>query len=162
MSLPFMHLIFVWVIGLIYQKISKTKIKHYGWLALLLGALLPDIDYLPDFFLGTQIHRTFTHSILFLIIIVVVYLILKMFKIKEIKHYTLMLTIGLISHLILDMFYTPGIMLFWPLKNYYSYYGLNINITYLYVQEESRRLLIDIGLGLLWIFSLITFKKVKI
>ncbi|MBQ8135650.1 MAG: metal-dependent hydrolase [Clostridia bacterium] len=73
-----------------------------------LGAVLPDIDheksalghYVP--IISKHIHhRTVTHSIFFLLIC------------SAISPY---LGIGVLTHIILDMFNTRGIQLFWPLK----------------------------------------------
>jgi inner membrane protein len=79
-------------------------------LVVVLGALIPDIDYL----IGLT-HRTLTHSWLFMIPSC-----LLVWKIKH-KRTALALLIGLSSHLILDAVTQKGIPLFYPHPTYYSF-----------------------------------------
>ncbi|MEK6950757.1 MAG: metal-dependent hydrolase, partial [Nanoarchaeota archaeon] len=61
----FTHLITAWLLGKGYEALAKKRISHPAWFFLLFGSLLPDIDFLIDWTLGTEFHRTFTHSLLF-------------------------------------------------------------------------------------------------
>jgi inner membrane protein len=78
-------------------------------LIVVLGSLIPDIDYLVGL-----THRTITHSLLFLI---PTCLITWRFKGKRTAF---ALLIGLSSHLILDAVTVKGVPLFFPLNQYYS------------------------------------------
>ncbi|PIU61177.1 hypothetical protein COS83_04740 [archaeon CG07_land_8_20_14_0_80_38_8] len=75
----------------------------------ILGSVLPDFDYL----IGIT-HRTFTHSLLFILLISLIFY-------KKDKRFSTSLLIGFASHLLLDAFTTQGIMLLYPLNNFYSY-----------------------------------------
>lgn len=77
--------------------------------ALVLGAIIPDFDYL----FGIT-HRTMIHSLLFVII-------LSFISIKKNKRVGTSLFIGLSSHLLLDVLTTQGVMLLWPLNTFFSY-----------------------------------------
>ena len=96
---------------------------------LIFGALFPDIDkhnsYLsqkvkPLSMITSKVlkHREFTHSILgTLILSLIMNVILNRFNlnINTIKILSLSFTIGIISHILLDMFTPAGVVLFYPL-----------------------------------------------
>ena len=78
---------------------------------LILGALLPDIDAIPILF-GVdyrKTHRTITHSILMVFISGI---------------FSIPLMIGVISHLLADLIFFPGIKLFYPFSKR-EFYILN-------------------------------------
>jgi len=157
---PFEHLVVIWIVASIIQKVSKIKISRLGWALLFFGALLPDVDYLFVWIFNSPIHRTFTHSFVFVILgFFVSYFILKQYKLEK---ESIFFSIGFFSHVILDMFIFPGLMLFWPIGTLFSFYGLTnlfvmpvvtIGTLHLYV----KWLLFDIVLGVVWL-SYLYFK----
>mgnify|MGYP005986664367 CR=1 FL=1 len=98
--------------------------KKIGNKAMLYGAIagtIPDLDIVSSFFTDTvtalEIHRGFTHSILFSVIFapIFAYLVLKFEKYKNFKNWTLLFFWAFITHPILDAQTTWGTQLFWPL-----------------------------------------------
>ena len=106
--LPFGHLIFAWVIGLIIQKLARVKISRLAWALLLFGAILPDVDYLFSLFLGVPLNRGITHSLIFVVFsFFTVFVILNHYKLgKE----TMFFSFGLLTHLFADIFFPTGIL----------------------------------------------------
>ncbi|WP_299061173.1 metal-dependent hydrolase [uncultured Polaribacter sp.] len=98
--------------------------KKIGNKAMLYGAIagtIPDLDIVSSFFTDTvtalEIHRGFTHSILFSVIFapIFAYLVLKFEKYKNFKNWTWLFFWAFITHPILDAQTTWGTQLFWPL-----------------------------------------------
>lgn len=79
-------------------------------ITVILGAIIPDLDYV----IGIQ-HRTITHSLLFVIITCLV-----VWKFKG-KRSGYALLIGLASHLMLDTITPMGVPLLWPIGPNYSF-----------------------------------------
>ncbi len=77
-----------------------------GWVVL--GGILPDIDYL----LGIE-HRAATHSLIFISA-------LSFFVYKRDKRKGISLFIGLIDHLVLDIITIGGVEILWPLRYRFS------------------------------------------
>ncbi len=100
--------------------------KKVGNKAMLWGAVagtIPDLDVISKLFVDTvtanELHRGFSHSILFSILAAPLlgWLISKLYKNKEAdwKDWTKLIFLGLFTHPILDAFTTWGTQLFWPL-----------------------------------------------
>ncbi len=96
---------------------------------LILGSLFPDIDH-KNSYISRKIkplsnitskifrHREFTHSIIGTIFIsYLMYFILGRFKIDSqyVNMFTIAFTIGLISHILLDIITISGVVLFYPI-----------------------------------------------
>tara|TARA_Y100000294_G_C8426736_1_gene285049 strand:+ start:140 stop:649 length:510 start_codon:yes stop_codon:yes gene_type:complete len=169
MALAFAHLIGAWLVGKVYELISKKKIHHYGWFFLLLGGILPDIDHLLDWTLNLHLHRTFTHSFFFVIVIpLIVYAIFKVVKDKQAKHFSLALAAGILIHISLDFFSFQGIPLFWPNLTYFSPFGLGQAATSYFALDnyhlvkQLKFAVLDMALGTAWIFYLILRKKIRL
>ena len=91
------------------------------------GGLLPDIDT-PHSYLGRRIpffhklkHRGFTHSLFFVgIIFLLLYLSLTYFEVSHLKGLNIVipvaLSLGILSHILLDMLNSPGVQLLYPKK----------------------------------------------
>ena len=126
MAFGFGHLIVGWLLGKLFEKISKSKLSWWCWGALILGSILPDVDLIIDWTLSLHIHRAFTHSLVFALFIgFLVYVFFEALKVKE-KSFNIALALGcgVCIHLIVDMFYAPGIMLLWPGKFIISYFSV--------------------------------------
>ncbi len=100
--------------------------KKVGNKAMLWGAIagtIPDLDVLSKVFVdnvtANELHRGFSHSILFSILIspILGWLIAKLYRNKEAdwKDWTKLMFLGIVTHPILDAFTTWGTQLFWPL-----------------------------------------------
>jgi len=170
MVLAFGHLIGAWLLGKGYQYFGKTKISSTGWFFLLLGGILPDLDFLFDWILGTEIHRTFTHSVLFALIIPLALMIfLFIIREKKITFLPFLLGSGIFVHLILDMVTFPGVPLFWPNLTYFSaeYIGHLVGLPpFLDASGTALRsilkgAIVDMALGTTWIFYLVFNRKIK-
>lgn len=105
---------------------EATLGRKVGNKAMLWGAIagtIPDLDVLSKLFVdnvtANELHRGFSHSILFSILAAPLFgwLIAKLYKNKEAdwKDWTKLMFLGLFTHPILDAFTTWGTQLFWPL-----------------------------------------------
>lgn len=93
-------------------------------LGVVLGALLPDVDffllgplYLFNTTLAVTMHRSFTHSLLFTLVIVgVVWLMAHARRSDHLKSLAWGLGVGILSHMVLDVaMWFGGIQWLWPL-----------------------------------------------
>lgn len=168
MSYAFGHLVGAWAAGKIYEYFSKKKISHLGWFFLLLGGILPDIDFLLDWTLRYDTHRTLTHSIFFLILITaIVFTFFTITKHKEKKQFAFLIGLGISMHLLLDSLFGAGIPLLWPSLLHFSF---TQGLSYLSPQgsafshgvseigHQLRLTILDMAIGTAWIFYL-WFKK---
>lgn len=98
--------------------------RKVGNKAMLYGAIagtIPDLDTFVGYFTDTisaiEIHRGFSHSILFSVLFAPVFgfLISKIEKRATWKEWSWLMFWGLVTHPILDAFTTWGTQLFWPL-----------------------------------------------
>ncbi len=105
---------------------EATLGKKAGNKAMLWGAIagtIPDLDVLSKLFVdnvtANELHRGFSHSILFSILAAPLlgWLIAKLYKNKEAdwKDWGKLMFLGLFTHPILDAFTSWGTQLFWPL-----------------------------------------------
>ncbi|HLD40275.1 MAG TPA: metal-dependent hydrolase [Candidatus Nanoarchaeia archaeon] len=171
MSYAFGHLVGAWAAGKGYQYFSKKKISHLAWFFLLLGGILPDTDFLLDWTLGSDIHRTFTHSFIFLLLIpILVYVIFSIFKHPEKKQFALLIGLGISVHLFLDTFFGFGVPLFWPSVAHYSFVsgitpvvpeGSAFTGTADQIAHQLRLAILDMAIGTAWIFYLWFKKRVQ-
>ncbi len=170
MSFLFTHLIAAWGIGKVFEIFSKKKLSTYTWLFLLAGSIISDLDLLLDWTIGSHIHRTFTHSLAFVLLMPsLLYLLLWLLNDNKKLHFSIALGMGIATHLLLDMFYPPGIALLWPAKDSFSYYGVVlIKYTTVLFQRPAadlvhflKEMLIDTSLGAAWLFGLGWAKRIK-
>ncbi len=138
----FGHLIGAWLLGKGFEKVSEKKLSRFLWFWLLFGALLPDSDYIVDWLFGTTVHRTLTHSLLFVVGAAVFFYFLlcrtgvcivekkvekaelsregsseRNSKRRSEKQALLLAYVfgaGIFSHLLLDMLFSEGVPFFWP------------------------------------------------
>ena len=167
MSFAFTHLIATWFAGKIYER--KKKLSYYTWLLLLLGGILPDGDLLIDWIFKTAIHRTFTHSLVFAVLMFgVIYFMF--YNKQERFQYATAMSAGILIHILLDSIFLQGITLLWPSPLFYSFQGgiqaLN-TANFSFANASKERLLkmvkfaiVDMGIGTLWIFYLGLKKKI--
>ncbi|MBP2834034.1 metal-dependent hydrolase [Aquimarina sp. U1-2] len=106
---------------------EATLGKKVGNKAILWGAVagtIPDLDVLSNFFVdnvtANELHRGFSHSILFCVITAPIFgwLLSKLYKNREAGwwDWSKLMFLGLVTHPILDAFTTWGTQLFWPFK----------------------------------------------
>jgi len=166
----FTHLVLAWLAGKGYEKIAKKELSNTAWLLLLLGSLIPDIDFLIDWTFGTEVHRTLTHSLLFVMIGgLAIYIIF--FKSSERKVLSLVFAVGICTHLFLDLFMSQGIPLLWPSLLHFSSLGIEYYDpaapSFLHQSIEVMRntlkvAVADMAVGTAWIFWLVWRRKVKL
>ena len=176
MTFAFGHLIGAWLLGKGYELYSKIKISHFTWFFLFLGGILPDGDFLLDWIIGMSVHRTFTHSFLFMLVApLLLYVILGFFKKikrKERRMFASALGVGIFTHILLDFFYLQGVPLFWPSPVYFSIFGIGLydpSLAFLagnstVLLHKIKMMTLDMGLGVLWFLYLWVssgFKKRK-
>ncbi len=175
MSMGFGHLIGAWAVGLLWQYFNRKKLSNTTWFCLLLGGILPDIDNLLDWTLKTELHRTFTHSFLFALFIgILLYLVLSFLKTNGTKKYfaninhlhcAVALSLGVLTHLFLDLFSSPGIPLLWPLSYYFGYQGITFLLhpgrVFDFAPEYIYKAVFDMGLGTAWILFLTARGKLR-
>ncbi|MEO8774219.1 MAG: metal-dependent hydrolase [Gelidibacter sp.] len=98
--------------------------KKIGNKAMLYGAIagtIPDLDIFSSYFTDTvsalEIHRGFTHSIIFSVVFapICAWLVTRYEAYKDIKGWSWLFFWGFITHPILDAHTTWGTQLFWPL-----------------------------------------------
>ncbi len=168
----FTHLVFAWLIGKGYEKIAQKELSNTAWLLLLLGSLISDADFLFDWALGTEVHRTLTHSLLFVIGgAVIVYFIFLVRKSPEAKTLAFAFGVGICTHLFLDMFLSQGAPLFWPSLLHFSFQGIGyfdpatpsfLNLGHEHLRRAMKIAIVDMALGTAWIFWLVWRRKVKL
>ncbi len=142
------HLIFCCSLVILLIKLLiflniKYNILYIIFLALFFS-ILPDIDH-PKSYLGNKFklisnfifyifgHRTFTHSLLILFIIYIIYVYLNFFVLLINKNIILGIYIGYISHIISDMITYNGVYFFWPYK-----YKIRFPLLYLFIKKKQQ------------------------
>ena len=168
MSYAFGHLVGAWSAGKAYEYFSKKKISHAAWFFLLLGGILPDTDFLLDWTLGLDTHRTLTHSIFFLVLIpLLVYTLFLILRHPEKKQFAWCIGLGITTHLFLDSLFGVGVPLLWPSMMHFSF---SSEISYSVPQgsafskgaaevgHQLRLAIIDMAIGTAWI-SYLWFRK---
>ena len=176
MPFGFSHLIFAWFLGKSYEYIRKVNLYAAEFGFLMFGSVLPDADYLIDWTFNVHYHRLISHSFLglfagFVICFLFVKLYNKLFnKNLNARTLSLLLSIGILSHIFLDMMQgTPGTPLFFPWDEWFYFFGVvdtyrsigfsdrAINI----LTNNLRWAIFDIGLGIAFIFYLMLRGKIN-
>ena len=118
------HIVGGYLTGKLAQKIKNISFSHYAWFFIIFGALHPDSDFILEWVFKYDAHRTFTHSLFFLIAApFITYLLFKLLKHKEARIFAMCLALGNGSHLILDSISDKGVPLLWPSQYYISTYN---------------------------------------
>ncbi|HIG93640.1 TPA: metal-dependent hydrolase [Candidatus Woesearchaeota archaeon] len=167
----FTHLISAWLLGKGYEFIWKKKISHLAWFFLLFGSLFSDADFLIDWTFGTEIHRTFTHSLLFLAVApLLLYFTLTLLKWEQKKSCSYALAVGIASHLLLDMIMSRGVPLFWPSLINISFTQIGyfdpqtpsfLHASANALQKVLKVAIFDMALGTTWIFYFWYKKRIQ-
>lgn len=162
--------------GAVYLVPKLPAVEIGGWVAVLIGSLLPDLDH-PKSFLGRRLpfvsiplsrwlgHRGFTHSLLAALFFII--LSYFAFQMKPVTlRYTLSswhlhgtlypswliaLSVGYLSHLMGDWLTVGGIPLLWPHRE-------RFRAPFFFATGQSGEYLVDLSL-ILWLYwwSLTTF-----
>lgn len=175
MPFGFTHMSFAWLLVKIYSYFKKLKIEIIEWFFLIFGAIFPDSDYLIQWVTGIPVHRLFTHSLLMVILgFLLVYILITVYnkcydKNLNVKKISILFSIGILSHLILDMLVgKPGVPLFWPLDKWFYFFGILTEPfrsrpyserTVEMLANALKWAIFDIGLGAAWLFYFIFKKK---
>ena len=177
MPYAFEHLVISWGFGKLIELKKKIKLDKWSWFFLLFGALFPDFDYLIDWAFGTHIHRSFSHSLLGLILgFIVCFIFINSINLKLRKKLNPILisgffSLGILTHLLADMaFGWPGVAFFWPLTTRFWMFGYGAaDYVTLHLSELSKErivhlmkfALIDMAVGIIWIGYLFFKGKIK-
>lgn len=111
--------------GAIGEKVLGKKVGNKAVLWGAIGGTIPDLDTIPGQFLDTvsrlEIHRGFSHSIVFAILLspILGYLIAHLYRKKQEANgwaWTQLFFWSIFTHPLLDIFTTWGTQLLWPLK----------------------------------------------
>jgi len=171
MSFAFGHLIGAWLLGKLFEVSSKKKLTHLTWFFFLLGGILPDADFLIDWVFGTELHRTITHSLFFVIFApILIYTIFKFLDDKRSGLYAFSLASGITAHLLLDMVIGFGVPILWPSLLHVSFSGAAYfdpsTPSFLHGSRDNlvhtmKFMLFDMALGTAWIFYLWLRRRVR-
>ena len=111
--------------GAVGEAVLGKKVGNKAILWGAIGGTIPDLDTIPGLFLDTvsrlEIHRGFSHSIVFAILIspLLGFLISKIYKKKNEANWwgwTQLMFWAIFTHPLLDIFTTWGTQLLWPLE----------------------------------------------
>ena len=168
----FTHLVFAWLVGKGYEKIGKKELPPTAWILLLLGSLIPDVDFLIDWTLETEVHRTLTHSLLFVIMgSLIIYAVFALMKSSEKRKLAFVFGAGISTHLFLDMIFSQGVPLLWPSLLHFSFQGIHyfdpatpsfLNSSPEILRRALKMAIVDMAIGTAWIFWLVWRRKVKL
>ncbi len=130
--------------------IAGTKLNQKYFYALLIGSLVPDIDFLLfPFEAFNSLHRALTHNVFFLFVAAVLVFIL--LREKDFRIPALIFAGGL-AHLFIDSILDAnasngvGVALFWPLSDrYYSPFNLMKNYQSEYTWDQPLKFLLSLG-----------------
>jgi len=171
MPFAFAHLLGAWILGKGYEFITKKKINQYTWFFLLIGAIIPDLDFLFDWFLHSHLHRTVTHSLFFSVVsFITIYLTFWFLSDRKAKDFGFAIMVGVLIHVLFDSVSTKGIPLLWPLMQYFSLltgiHGETVvpamfAASPLILASRLKMALFDTSLGIAWIFYLWLRRKIK-
>lgn len=167
------HIVFGWLNGRFSQWVTRVRLTHLEWGLLIFGALLPDFDNILDWVLGWNMHRTFTHSIVFLFvtfafIYIVSCLCMRFNKDMVPRRNAIFTTMGVLSHIVLDMTLRSGVALFWPSIQSVYLFGIEpfrVMGVYNAIQAHPKLMftgiLIDMSIGGAWIGYLFIKKRIQ-
>lgn len=102
------------------EAVLGNKIGNKAMIYGAIAGTIPDLDVLASYFTDTvtalEMHRGFTHSILFSVLFAPIfgYITSKFEKYKSFKDWTMLFFLGFFTHPILDAQTTWGTQLFWP------------------------------------------------
>lgn len=131
------HLLFfisILTISIKLSVIQEITNRNFSYILIsgLIGSILPDIDY-PLSYIGKIFpyisniiyrifgHRGFTHSFLFIIIIIYLFKFSYNIQNELINNCKKSFLLGYCSHIIADLITKNGIKLFWPCKLNFSF-----------------------------------------
>lgn len=103
------------------EAVLGSKVGNKAMLYGAIAGTIPDLDILSSHFTDTvtalEIHRGFTHSIVFSVLFAPIFgwLVSRYEKYKDFKGWSWLFFWALLTHSILDAFTTWGTQLFWPL-----------------------------------------------
>lgn len=175
MPYAFFHIIFGWLFGKLFEFFNGKKLSRFEWFLVLFGAILPDIDYLMEWAFGFRTHRLFTHSLLMLMFIFVlfyfVFKIFDAFKNGSALRYSFLLSMGVFMHLLLDFVVSPiaGIPLLWPSTDFYGLFSgiqsysqmMSVDYTASMYYFKLKIAILDMGAGISWIFYLLYSGRIR-
>ena len=134
------------ILDIIRHKIPKIKLELPNRYVLIAGlaGLLPDIDIpLSLLFPSLIAHRGITHTVWVPLGFLIIFLIFQFIKKFDWSKISLMISIGIASHIILDLITAGSVKLFYPLSNAYFQVNLisrllpNIEVAFAYTMLDA-------------------------
>jgi len=145
------------MVGLAMKKLSLKK--EWLLLGIILGNMLPDLDALAVAYATLTggdthgLHRTWSHSIPFMVgLVVFFYIFSALKKSPRIGNLGLGLGIGMLMHALLDLLiWFRGVQIFWPLPQDVNFWSTYTPPEWWYNKLESA---LEFGLIALFLFML--------
>lgn len=172
MTFAFGHLVGAWLAGKAREWHSPGCWTRIAWALLLGGAILPDADYLVEWTLGVRVHRTLTHSLVFLVAVPLIMYSLaaalkKKYQFFQPKLYATAIGLGILTHLLIDMAEGfPGVALFWPYSQWYYLFGSTVSggtgIFEFNVASNLKRAIVDMAIGTAWVGYLVVKDRIRL
>jgi|GEM_PF-4532692 len=169
MPLAFTHLATAWLAGIAYQKYTKKVLSSSVMAALVAGGLFPDADFFFGWFTGIPVHRTFTHSLLSIIVFSTLFFFFSKTSFAErlfgeklsSTHMMVALGIGILIHIVFDMFFAAGVQLFWPAQYWMTVYGQVNSEAHLNPMFSNTEANFDMIVGCAWLGILWVTKRLR-
>lgn len=146
--------------GMVGMAVKKLSIKK-EWLLLgvILGSMLPDMDALAVAYATLTgrdthgLHRTWSHSIPFMLgVVIVFYIVSAIRKSPRIGNLGLGLGIGMLMHALLDLaIWFRGVQIFWPFYPEINFWGDYVPPDWWFNRLESA---LEFGLIALFLYML--------
>ncbi len=111
-------------VGLLGNRYLKKRHILLG-MGFFLGNVFPDFDFLllipirfVDRDLALMMHRSLTHSLIFLMLLLIFFVVFNIRKNKKVSNFILGFIIGISLHILLDIFmWFSAVDIFWPLSH---------------------------------------------
>ncbi|MFQ5475248.1 MAG: metal-dependent hydrolase [Candidatus Nanoarchaeia archaeon] len=167
MAYAFIHIIVAWLAAKIYE-VRLHGLSKIEWFFLLLGAVIPDVDFIIEQIINEPIHRTATHSILFALFFAsAVFIPLRYLGLEKevVKKASLCVALGVMFHIAVDMAFHYGVQLFWPLQYWVSFFGFSTQTTISFSESfgigSLEQAILDMGMGTAWILWLALRQRIR-
>ena len=173
MSLGFGHLVGAWLPGKIVEKAKKSQFSALVWGLLLFGSILPDADFVLEWSgIAENVHRTFTHSLVFIPFVGLLIYIVARYAQRGVKlepwACSLAIMAGVFAHLFYDSLLYPGVNLLWPFDwwlaegaLYFTTQTLTERVGPLALEGKLGLFIFDMGLGAAWFFYFLARGRLK-
>jgi membrane-bound metal-dependent hydrolase YbcI (DUF457 family) len=166
MPFGFTHMFLAYVTGKVIVSVKKIKVDYLFWFFLILGGILPDGDFVLDWIFGLGLHRTYSHSLPFMILVGLgVYYVFKRFGFKNSKMLGFGVSLGILVHIVADILTTSscgGPAVFWPIGLYFARNMVCDTVVRGFHEGSLNVAIFDMGIGAFWFLYVIVRHKIKL